>query len=312
VLDGGKLNQFCRIRLMMPNRFCVEIAGIRVAVDCGDPKIQLGATETLLKFSVDERDSDVHIRVSRDDPGHLPRGRKLFDSGSLWQLHSNGEKCQFRFFSPSFGALPYNIATFSSDFTSGEIYLSPQAAPDKRAYPFEYPLSELLFISLLAQGRGVEVHASGLIDPRGNGRLFLGQSGAGKSTIAGLWQRSEGVRILSDDRIILRKEGERIWMHGTPWHGEGLMAFPARAPLVQICFLRHSPRNTLVPQAKAEAVARMFACAFPPFYSAEGIDFTMKFLNAVVDSVPCHELGFLPDESAVEFLCQTPLAGASA
>ena len=132
-------------------------------------------------------------------------------------------------------------------------------------YPFEYPLNELLFIDLLAQGRGVEVHASGLIDPQGNGRLFLGQSGAGKTTISRLWQRLRGVRILSDDRIILRNEGGRIWMHGTPWHGEGLMALPARAPLTQIYFLRHSPSNSLVPQGKAEAVARMLPARFLRF-----------------------------------------------
>ena len=36
----------------------------------------------------------------------------------------------------------------------------------------------------------------------------------------------------------------------------------------------------------------------------------MKFLDAVVDSVPCYELGFLPDKSVVEFLGRMQLAGA--
>ncbi len=318
MLDAGKLSSsespkhLSRTseqnRLNNTNRFCVEIAGIRVAVDSGDPEMRLGVSETIQRFAVDRIDADVHIRVFRGDPGPLAGGKKLFDSGSLWQLHGNREKYQFRFFSSSFGAEPYNVATFSSDFTRGEIHLPRNGASDQRTYPFEYPLNELLFINLLAQGRGVEVHASGLIDPEGNGRLFLGQSRAGKTTISGLWQRLRGVRILSDDRIILRKERGRIWMHGTPWHGEGLMALPARAPLTQICFLRHSPSNSLVAQGKAEAVARMFACTFPPFYSAEGIDFTVKFLDAVVDSVPCYELGFLPDESVVRFLGETRLA----
>ena len=46
-----------------------------------------------------------------------------------------GEKYQFRFFSPSFGALPYNVATFSSDFTGGEIYLPRNGARDQRDLP---------------------------------------------------------------------------------------------------------------------------------------------------------------------------------
>jgi hypothetical protein len=318
MLDAGKLirseapKHLSRTSEQNPpddaNGFCVEIAGIRVAVDSGDPEMRLGVSETIQRFAVDRIDADVHIQVFRGDPGLLAGGRKLFDSGLLWQLYANREKCQFRFFSSALGAQPYNVATFSSDFTRGEIHLPRDRACAQRAYPFEYPLNELLFISLLAQGRGVEVHASGLIDPQGNGRLFLGQSGAGKTTISGLWQRLRGVQILSDDRIILRKERGRIWMHGTPWHGEGLMALPARAPLTQICFLRHSSSNALVAQGKAEAVARMFACTFPPFYSPEGIDFTMKFLEAVADSVPCYELGFLPDESAVKFLGEAQLA----
>jgi hypothetical protein len=289
------------------DRACLEIAGIRVAIDCADPEMMLGTSETIQKFSVDKADAHVNIRVFWGTPDVLANGRKLFDSGSLWQLYSNGEKYQFRFFSPSFGALPYQVATFSPDFISGETYLRRNIGSGRLTYPFEYPLNELLFINLLSQGRGVEVHAAGVIDPQGNGRLFLGQSGAGKTTISRLWEGLKGVQILSDDRIILRNEQGRVWMHGTPWHGEGRMALPARAPLTQLCFLRHARRNVLIPQGKAEAVARMFACSFPPFFSAEGIDFTMKFFQAIGDTVPCYELGFLPNESVPKFLSETQL-----
>lgn len=284
------------------DRACIEIAGIRVAIECADSQMQLGASEAMQNFLVDKTEAHVNIRSFWGSPDVVPNGRKLFDSGSLWQLYTNGETNQFRFFSPSFGAQPYEVATFSSDFASGEIYLSPHGDSDPRIFPFEYPLNELLFINLLAQGRGVELHAAGLIDAQGDGRLFLGQSGAGKTTISRLWQSTERVQILSDDRIIVRNEEGRLWMYGTPWHGEGLMASQARAPLAQICFLRHGPRNKLVPLQKAEAVARMFACSFPPFFSAEGIAFTMEFLQTVADAVPCFELGFLPNKCVVNFL----------
>ena len=97
------------------------------------------------------------------------------------------------------------------------MYLNRDCIDDAAAYPLEYPLDELLIINLLAQGRGVEVHAAGVIDPEGCGHLFLGQSGGGKTTISRLWQGVERAEILSDeDRIILRKEAGRIWMYGTP------------------------------------------------------------------------------------------------
>ena len=59
------------------------------------------------------------------------------------------------------------------------------------------------------------------------------------------------MRVLSDERIILREEDGEIWMYGTPWHGDGHIAEPGRARLDRVFFLRHGPRNALtaVPSA---------------------------------------------------------------
>src|SRR5207237_1133299 len=78
--------------------------------------------------------------------------------------------------------------------------------------PLEYPLDELLITNWLSCGRGVEVHACGLVDRESGGHLFLGHSGAGKSTTTLLWKKLRDVRVLSDDRIILRKHATDIWM----------------------------------------------------------------------------------------------------
>ena len=61
-------------------------------------------------------------------------------------------------------------------------------------------------IHRLACGQGLEVHAVGIVDEIGRGHLFLGHSGAGKSTTARLWLEQPEIRILSDDRIVLRRQ----------------------------------------------------------------------------------------------------------
>jgi hypothetical protein len=154
----------------------------------------------------------------------------------------------------------------------------------------------------LARGRGAEIHACGIIDSKGHGHLFAGQSGAGKTTIARIWDGEPGVTILSDDRIILRKEGKKIWMYGTPWHGEAGFALPAAAPLTHIYFLQKGPKNELAPQGKAEGAARLFSCCFAPLYFPEAVSFTLAFFEEVVKAVPLHELRFLPDKSVIEFI----------
>jgi hypothetical protein len=169
-------------------------------------------------------------------------------------------------------------------------------------YSLEYPLDELLLIHLLAGGRGLEVHACGVVDSSGQGYLFAGQSGAGKTTMARLWQKAEGVQgviVLSDDRIILRYLSGRFWIYGTPWHGEAGLASPTRAPLKAIYLLRHGPSNRLVSLRRSDAVARLLACSFPPFYHSRGLDFTLGFLEQLLEAVPGQELSFTPDESVL-------------
>jgi hypothetical protein len=151
-------------------------------------------------------------------------------------------------------------------------------------------------------GKGVEVHSSGIIDSSGKGFLFVGHSGAGKTTMTRLWQKREGIRIPSDDRIILRKVNNDIWMYGTPWHGEAETSSAAEAPLSHIFFLRHGRKNELMSQRRTEAAVRLFACGFPTFYSPSGLDFTLSFYDEVTKAVPCSELGFVPDESVIEFV----------
>jgi hypothetical protein len=201
------------------------------------------------------------------------------------------------------GPVPYKVASFDREFTSGEVCLHHPYFPLRPPlYPLDYPLDELLLVNLLAQGRGVDVHACGAVDSKGNGHLFVGQSGAGKTTLARLWQNQSGITIFSDDRIILRREGTALWMYGTPWHGEAELASPGRAPITRVYFLSKGIKNELVPLRKSDAASRLFACSFPPFYSREGLDFTLSFLEEVVKKIPCYELRFLPDERAAEFI----------
>ena len=182
----------------------------------------------------------------------------LFDSGGgLWRLYRAGGGRQFVFTSPPFGARPYQAARFSDDFTEGEVEVRRDVFASRLPlYPLHYPLDELLMVHLLARGRGIEVHGSGFVDADGQATLFAGQSGAGKTTMARLWLGEPDVTILSDERVILRREGETIWMYGTPWHGDGHIVNPGRGRLTRIFFLRHAPANAVTPLSATQAIAR--------------------------------------------------------
>ena len=285
------------------SQFSFEVADIRLLVSSCDPSLRLEARGVTEGFLAGEGKSDARVSAAWADLSEVSRGPKVFDSGALWQLYRRNGSYLYCFTSPVFGPFPYKVASFNSDFTLGEVSLHRQYFEPERALdPLEYPLDELWMGNLLGQGRGAEVHACGVVDAQGEGHLFIGQSGAGKSAMARLWQPHKSARILSDDRIILRKADQKLWMYGTPWHGEAGFSSAARAPLTRIYYLQHGDKNELLPQRAAQAVGRLFACCFPLFYSPGALDFTLAFFEEVVITVPCFELRFLPDQRVIEFV----------
>ena len=186
--------------------------------------------------------------------------------------------------------------------------------------PLCYPLDELLIMHRLTQERAIELHGVGIVGPDGASNLFVGHSGAGKSTTTRLWTAHHDVQILSDDRIIvrehrvrdenvrddepceneLREDATQIFMYGTPWHGEAAFALPDRAPLQRIFILEHGCGNLITRLSRSQTVAELFARSFVPFHRHEYLASALSFLERVADSVPCYRYAFEPDERAVD------------
>jgi hypothetical protein len=241
---------------------------------------------------------------------------KVFDSGSVWRVYREDSGFRFDFSAPAFGERPYKRMLVDSHFERPLLQMSAEclAGSDHVRSPLEYPLDELLIMHRLTQERAIELHGVGMVGPNGANNLFIGHSGAGKSTTARLWTSLHQVKILSDDRIIVRESPARelhpgddprqIFMYGTPWHGEGCFALPERAPLHRIFILEHGQGNLLTRLTKSQAVGELFARAFVPFHRHEYVDNALSFLDQLTDSVPCYRFDFEPDERAVEKIIQ--------
>jgi len=275
-------------------RQTLRIGDVAIAIDCDETFAVLDPSTRFLVPS--DSAPDVALTVRRGTPA-MPRGDLIFDSGGVWRLHRDGDRNVFSFHSPAFRCDPYKTATFDAAFTRGDVVCSDEV--QHGADPLEYPLDELLVGAILGDGKGVELHGVGLVR-NGRGTLFVGQSGAGKTTTARLWLAHDpSITILSDDRIVVRKSDDGFRMYGTPWHGEAEICAASDAPLDAIYLLDQAAATEVRRIDESDAVARLFACSFPLFYRAESIAFTIAFLADIVASNVVRTLSFTPDVSAV-------------
>lgn len=281
-----------------------ELLSKRLNVSIGDIGISLTTNN---RFKIDK---NFTLFLSQGRPevtlsihcGPIPKievEERIFDS-QRWSLYRSNKKVVLRILHPQLGSSSTGrLGVFQPDFTSGDIYVEIEKFQND--FPLRYPLDQILMINLLSQGRGVLIHSFG-IDNNGAGVLFAGSSGAGKSTLASLVINREGVKVLSDDRLIIRKLNGHFCMYGTPWHGHVKICSPDRAPLGRIFFLKHAKNNSIKKITPGEAMSRLIVCSFPTLWDKKGMEFTLKFCAELAQRVPCYELGFVPDESILDFI----------
>ena len=287
----------------------LRVGGVPIRL-AGAGKTSLTLPPSLEPFRFESADPDVDIDVEWTAGLSQTSRHKLFDSGSVWCLYQEDSGFRFDFSAPAFGEWPYKRMLVDSRFGRALLQMSEEclADTDYVRSPLEYPLDELLIMHRLTQERAIELHGSGIVRSNGVANLFVGHSGAGKSTTTRLWTSREEVEVLSDDRIIVRLDDGRegpvgptvMRMYGTPWHGEAMFASPNSAPLSRIFILEHGHGNVITRPSRSQIVAELFARSFVPFYRHEYVDSALSFLERVADSVPCYHYAFEPDERAVD------------
>lgn len=282
------------------SRIALSVGGISFGVSSsGD--LRLALEPALAEFASGNAVCDVEIAASWTDHLELPATAPAFQSGGLWSAFEEDGGFSFYFQTAYLGSAPYKKAHFDRRFTRGRVLLLKRYFdPKLPVYPLEYPLDELLMIHRLSTGPGVEVHGCGVITRDGLGRLFVGHSGAGKSTTSRLWLNQPGVCVLSDDRIILRKTGEHITMHGTPWHGDAGLAAQASGGLDRVFLLEHGSTNEIIPLEPSRAAAELFTRTFVPHHSSAGLAHVLQFIEQIARKVPVALFRFVPDPNAVE------------
>ncbi|MFH1807221.1 MAG: hypothetical protein ABIJ09_00650 [Pseudomonadota bacterium] len=276
----------------------LNIGGLQVAIH-HDPSCGIDFGGAARAFAPSDAPPDLDVDLQLTDVVDEPQGVVRFDSGATWRLLEDDGERVIRLGLPGDAGLPHAVLRLDQGRRTGTLQVARSRIGLNGALRvLEYPLDELLWVLLLARHQGLLLHALGGVDARGQGFVCAGVSGAGKSTLARLWNPQHPATVLSDDRVIVRLVDGRPWIHGTPWHGEDELASAQSAPLARVYFIEQADRDELVELSAAQAMARLLALSFLPFFSAEDLGACADLAAVVARQRRCQVLRFTPSASA--------------
>ena len=249
-------------------------------------------------FEVEEPGNDVvvinhHFELpdfNPDDAG------KIVYSQSPWIIYENKNKYtytlqtspdpedgrinQIMFCDKNYSTITiYNNTTYTEGFKKG----------NKGALTLN-PTDQIFLSQVLSRRNGCYFHSDGMIID-GNGYLFVGHSGAGKSTIATMLQ--DKGEILCDDRMIVRKWDDGFKIHGNWSHGTLPIVSASSAWLNAIFFLNQSEENIIQPVNKTmEKVKTLISCMVKPLNNDKWWNSSLNLIEDIAKSVPCYNLFF--------------------
>ena len=193
---------------------------------------------------------------------------------------------------------PYLELRFSPDLARATIVQDGAQIGDETANVGMHPMTELIACRLLPGLGALNLHASGAVLD-GRAVLFMGHSGAGKTTIADIASRA-GAPILSDDRTIIGFRDGEPYAWGTPWHGTGRHTSSRTAPLGGIFLLVQAPDERVVRIPGPRAFQEMFVRLIHQKLTPRETEDALAALERLVGAVPVYELHFRPVPAALD------------
>ena len=253
------------------------------------------------RFHVKSSNGDLQLETRDCNVDPAERQQVLFHS-ERWSVFRIGQGFLFRF---SMGQNENGegrvlSVVVNEDVTLGGISLPRAAGDGLLCYPLLYPVHEVLMAAHLATRGGIELHACGVIDQTGRATLFVGTSGAGKSTLCTFMKEYEGLEILSDDRIIVRKKEGDWWAYGTPWHGDALCSTNRGARLGRVFLLEQAKETEMFDVTPSEGALLLLRDSFPTYWSREKLERMMETLDGLCRAVPISRLHFTRDKTVLK------------
>ena len=300
----------------------------RIPITIADILIELSSPISAAELGVEKRlgpffgvpskpQKRVTLRWEQSDSPPTPPGDLIYDPGSVWSMHRSGEDYYAAFtYDDTARAAPVKGMVRASR-TWDDLTVTEFRTDSSWQSLLNIGAGELILRTAILYTDGLVFHAAGL-DDNGTGIVFVGHSGAGKSTQINLWSQEPGVIAMNDDRIAVRaKAGVEkreaqggAQCYGTPWGGTANIARNHGAPLAALVLLEQAPDNTIQRISAAAAAPLLMARAFLPYWDRALLRLAMANLDTILARVPVYRLRCRPERAVIPLvrsaLCSSP------
>ena len=174
-------------------------------------------------------------------------------------------------------------------------YVSPEYAETLALY-------RKISVSLLE--RDTVVFHGSAVALNGRAYIFTAPSGTGKTTHTRLWlENIEGSYVLNGDKPLLRLDGERTLVCGTPWQGKENYGCSEILPLEAICILERSDENRIERITLGDALSTLVRQTHAPD-APDAVVKTASLIGRIGGTVRLYRLGCNMDPEAARVSCR--------
>ena len=240
---------------------------------------------SFLPFEIAAGTCDVEVALASRRELPQVAAKTLHESRVNWRIQEFESGRVFEVYHPPSGRI-YCRAFVSGTYRDWKVLLRQETSP----LSMPHPLDQLIWIPPVAEAGGVFLHACGAVLD-GRALVFAGHSGDGKTTLARILE-GEGLSILSDERIALRRDEEGYRAYGTPWPGAGEKVSSAAHPLGALFVLRKAVEHRIVEAPRHALAGEIVARSIVPYYLPEVADDVLATLARLLSEIPLYELHF--------------------
>lgn len=244
---------------------------------------------------------DLHIQILSNKKFHCNIGKIKYYDATWFSVYENaiGESI-FLFEADEICNITH--LWISKDKKSAKFFIDESFCSEQNISIIETTPFLMCFMNILLHNDGIILHSAGALSGK-YGYIFCGKSGSGKTTLSNLLKRSGKYILITDESVIVRKQGSKFIIYGSPWKGSGDNIYSCQKGILEcIYFIFHGKCNKHIPAKKRFVISNLIKQAFPYFWDKELMKKSLSLITSIANEIDCNILYFIPDNTAVDYI----------